>query len=39
MRNAMRVVLISALGAALAAGVSAQQSPPANLAKVNFRLN
>lgn len=38
MRNARRLVLISAAAAALAASVSAQQSP-ANLAKVNFRLN
>jgi len=39
MRKARRVVVISALGAALAATVSAQQSPPANVSKVNFRLN
>ena len=36
MRNARRVVLIPAIAAALAGGVSAQQSPPA---KVSFRLN
>ena len=39
MRNAGRFVLISAIGAAIAATASAQQSPAANLEKVNFRLN
>mgnify|MGYP001553476783 CR=1 FL=1 len=42
MRNARRAVLISAIGAAIAAiasGGNAATSPPANVEKVSFRLN